>query len=112
MASGSEVPLIVEVGEKLHADGVNVRLVSFPSWELFESQSQDYRDSVLPPSVEKRLAVEAGVSQGWWKWIGDAGDIHAVEKFGKSAPSKVVFEAYGFTVDNILKKARRLLESD
>jgi transketolase len=109
MASGSEVPLIVEVGEKLAADGVNVRLVSFPSWELFENQSQGYRDSVLPPKIRKRLAVEAGVSQGWTKWIGDDGDMHSVDKFGSSAPSKVVFEKYGFTVDNILDKARKLI---
>ncbi|MFX1605265.1 MAG: transketolase family protein, partial [Promethearchaeota archaeon] len=109
MATGSEVPLIVEAGEKLHADGVNVRLVSFPSWELFESQSQQYRDSVLLPDVKNRLAVEAGVSQGWKKWVGDAGNIHSVERFGKSAPVNVVFEAYGFTVDNVIEKARRLL---
>ncbi|MFW9787312.1 MAG: transketolase [Candidatus Thorarchaeota archaeon] len=109
MATGSEVPLIVEAGEKLNAEGVSVRLVSFPSWELFESQSKDYRDSVLLPSISKRLAVEAGVSQGWRKWVGDTGDILSVERFGRSAPSKVVFEAYGFTVENVLKKARNLL---
>ena len=109
MASGSEVELIVEAGEKLSAEGVNVRLVSFPSWELFENQSQEYRDSVLLPEVKKRLAVEAGVSQGWVKWIGDEGDMHSVDKFGSSAPSKVVFENYGFTVDNILDKARKLV---
>ena len=109
IATGSEVWLIVEAGEKLYADGVGVRLVSFPSWELFESQSQEYRDSVLPPNVKTRLAVEAGVSQGWKKWVGDTGVIHAVDKFGKSAPSKVVLEAYGFTVENVLEKARQLL---
>ncbi len=109
MASGSEVPLIVEVGEKLFADGINVRLVSFPSWDLFEKQSQEYRESVFPPKIKKRLAVEAGVSQGWEKWIGDDGDMHSVEKFGSSAPVKVVFENYGFTVDNILAKARKLI---
>jgi transketolase len=110
MASGSEVPLIVEVGEKLFADGISVRLVSLPSWELFEKQSEEYRESVLPRKMTKRLAVEAGVSQGWRKWIGDHGDIHSVEKFGSSAPVKVVFENYGFTVDNILAKARKLIE--
>jgi transketolase len=110
MASGSEVPLIVEVGEKLFADGISVRLVSFPSWELFEKQSPEYRESVFPPHIKKRLAVEAGVSQGWRKWIGDHGDMHSVEKFGSSAPVKIVFENYGFTVDNILAKARKLIE--
>jgi transketolase len=99
----------VEVGEKLSAEGVNVRLVSFPSWELFENQSQEYRNSILPPEIKKRFAVEAGVSQGWVKWIGDEGDMHSVDKFGSSAPSKVVFENYGFTVDNILEKARKLI---
>jgi transketolase len=109
MASGSEVPLIVEVGKKLFAEGVSVRLVSFPSWELFKSQSQEYRNSVLPPRIKKRLAVEAGVSQGWEKWIGDEGEMHSVEKFGSSAPVEVVFEKFGFTVDNILDKARKLI---
>jgi len=111
MATGSEVPLMVEAGEKLHAEGVNVRLVSFPSWELFESQSQEYRDSVLQPSVKNRLAIEAGVAQGWSKWIGDNGSVISVEKFGKSAPSKVIFKAYGFTVENVLEKARELLKT-
>jgi transketolase len=110
MASGSEVQLIVEVAEKLHNEGINVRVVSFPSWKLFESQSKEYRDSVILPEVKTRLAVEAGVSQGWKKWIGDSGDMHSVEKFGRSAPSQVVFDVYGFTVENILKKARKLLE--
>ncbi len=109
MATGSEVSLIVEAGEKLHAEGISVRLVSFPSWELFESQSQEYRDSVLLPNVKTRLVVEAGVSQGWKKWVGDIGDIIAVDKFGKSAPSEAVFKAYGFTVENVLEKARGLL---
>nr|KXH71719.1 MAG: transketolase [Candidatus Thorarchaeota archaeon SMTZ1-45] len=110
MATGSEVPLIVQAGEELYDEGISVRLVSFPSWELFESQNKEYRDSVLLPSVKKRLAVEAGVSQGWKKWVGDDGDIISVDKFGKSAPSKVIFEAYGFTVENILDRARKLLE--
>ncbi|MHA3964901.1 MAG: transketolase [Candidatus Thorarchaeota archaeon SMTZ1-45] len=109
MATGSEVGLIVEAGEKLYADGINVRLISFPSWELFESQSQEYRDSVLPPDITARIAVEAGVSQGWKKWVGDAGSMLTVDKFGKSAPSKIVLEAYGFTVEKVLEKARELL---
>jgi transketolase len=110
MASGSEVPLIVEVGEKLSTEGVSVRIVSFPSWELFQQQSKDYRDSVLPPHIKKRLAVEAGVSQGWEKWIGDEGTMHSVEKFGSSAPVSVVFHNYGFTVDNILNLTKKLIE--
>ncbi len=109
MASGSEVSLIVEAGERLQSDGVGVRLVSFPSWELFEYQSQEYRDSVIIPNVKARLAVEAGVSQGWHKWVGNYGDVLAIDKFGRSAPSEVVFEAYGFTVENVIEKARNLL---
>jgi transketolase len=111
MATGSEVALIVETGKRLYADGVSVRLVSFPSWELFENQTQEYRDSVLPAGIKARLAVEAGVSLGWRKWVGDYGDIHSVDKFGESAPSKVLFQVYGFTVENILEKTRRLLEN-
>ncbi|MHA2603170.1 MAG: transketolase [Candidatus Thorarchaeota archaeon SMTZ1-83] len=110
MATGSEVSLITKAGEKLAQDGVNVRLVSFPSWELFGEQGEDYRNSVLPPDVKARLAVEAGRSQGWERWVGDKGTIMAVEKFGASAPDKVVFEKYGFTVDNVIMHVRALLE--
>ena len=81
-----------------------------PSWELFAAQSQKYRDSVLPPSVPLRLAVEAGVSQGWERYVGDHGDIISVEKFGASAPGPVVMSHYGFSVENVCKRARALLK--
>ncbi|MFX1440255.1 MAG: transketolase [Promethearchaeota archaeon] len=110
MATGSEVSLITKAGEKLSKEGVNVRLISFPSWELFEQQGQDYRNSVLPPEVYARLAVEAGRSQGWERWIGDKGAIMAVETFGASAPNEIVFEKYGFTVENIIKHVKKLIE--
>jgi transketolase len=109
MASGSEVSLIVSAGERLAAEGVNVRLVSFPSWELFEVQDQGYQDSVLLPQVGARLAVEAGVAQGWERWVGDRGAVISVEKFGASAPYQVIFEKYGFTVEHVIARARILL---
>jgi transketolase len=110
MASGSEVQLIVEAGERLAAEGKSVRLVSFPSWELFEAQSQNYKDDVLPKNVNARLAVEAGVSQGWRHWVGDAGDVIAVDRYGASAPGNVVMEKFGFSVENVLARAKALLD--
>jgi transketolase len=109
MASGSEVSLIIEAGVRLASEGVNVRLVSFPSWELFKSQEESYRNLVLPPEIKARLSVEAGVSQGWQQWVGDSGEILSIERFGASAPYKVIFENYGLTVDNIINCARQIL---
>jgi transketolase len=109
IASGSEVSLITEAGARLNDKGVNVRLVSFPSWELFESQEEAYRNQVLPPEIKMRLSVEAGVSQGWQKWVGDMGASISVERFGASAPYKTIFENYGLTVDNIIHQANQLL---
>jgi transketolase len=109
MASGSEVSLIVQAGANLAAEGVNVRLVSFPSWELFEIQDQKYRESVFPVSVKARLAIEAGVAQGWERWVGDHGSIISIERFGASAPYQTIYEHYGLTVENILSHARVLL---
>jgi transketolase len=109
MASGSEVSLITAAGERLAAEGLNVRLVSFPSWELFEAQPQEYRDQVLPADIRERLSVEAAVSQGWEKWVGDQGDCISVERFGASAPYKVIFEHFGLTVDNVIARAHQLM---
>jgi transketolase len=110
MASGSEVSLIVEAGARLAAEGINVRMVSFPSWELFAAQDKEYRDVVLPPQVCARLAVEAGVTQGWEKFTGIDGAVLGLDRFGASAPVKVVFEKLGFTVENVIEKARELLK--
>jgi transketolase len=110
MASGSEVSLIVEAGTRLAAEGINVRMVSFPSWDLFAAQDQAYRDAVLPPQVRARLAVEAGVAQGWEKFTGMDGAVLGLDRFGASAPVKVVFEKLGFTVDHVVEKARELLK--
>lgn len=109
MASGSEVPLIIEAGKKLAEEGINLRVVSFPSWELFAEQEQAYRDTVLPPAVTARLAVEAGVSQGWEKWVGAGGKIIGMDTYGASAPAEILFEKYGFTVENVMLQAKSLL---
>ena len=111
MASGSEVGLIVKAGEELAAEGVNVRLVSFPSWELFRQQDQTYKNSVLSPEVPVRLAVEAGSTFGWKEWVGDKGDTIGLDRFGASAPAKILFEKFGFTVDAVVEKAKGLLSA-
>jgi transketolase len=110
IASGSEVGLIVAAGQELQKQKIPVRLVSMASWELFETQSQEYRNAVLPPSVHARLAVEAGASQGWHRYVGDRGDVIGVDRFGASAPGPVVMRAYGFSVENVCQRAMALLE--
>src|SRR3990172_8377309 len=109
MASGSEVSLIIKAGRILFERGVNVRMVSFPSWDLFKEQPDEYKEMVFPKKLKKRLAVEAGVSQGWEKWIGDEGEIISIEHFGASAPAEIPFQEFGFTVENIIKKANLLV---
>ena len=109
IASGSEVGLIVTAAERLQAQGVAVRCVSMPSWELFDALPQADRDAVLPPSVSARLAVEAGAAQGWHRYVGAAGDVMSVERFGASAPGDVVMREYGFSVDNVCAHAKALL---
>lgn len=109
MASGSEVELIINAGKQLAAEGIPVRLVSFPSWELFKQQDKAYRDSVLLPDVKARVAVEAGTSVGWERWVGLDGGIVAVDHFGASAPNSVLFEKFGFNVENILSVCREVL---
>jgi len=110
MASGSEVGLIVEAGHQLVAHSLAVRLISFPSWELFTAQSQEYRDQVLPETVKARLAVEAGVSMGWERWVGEKGVVIAVDRFGASAPAETVYRELGMTVENIVARALALVE--
>jgi len=108
IATGSEVSLIVAAGQKLTKSEINVRIVSMPSWELFDAQPQSYRDSVFPPSARARLAVEAGVAQGWRKYVGDGGDVIGVDRFGASAPGKIMMREYGFTVENVCEHALKL----
>jgi transketolase len=110
IATGTEVGLALEAGRSLAADGTAVRVVSMPCWELFEQQSQNYRDEVLPPDVRARLSVEAGVALGWKAWVGDAGDSISIEHFGASAPGATVLEQFGYNLDNVVAKASALLE--
>jgi transketolase len=110
MASGSEVHLVMEAQEKLKQESINARVVSFPSWELFEAQSKEYKEKVLPKKVRARLAVEAGSPIGWCKFVTDDGDVLGITKFGESAPGEEVLAEYGFTVDNVVAKAKVLLQ--
>ncbi|MGB6325999.1 MAG: transketolase [Methylocella sp.] len=109
IASGSEVGLIVEARQKLQDQKVLARVVSMPSWELFDAQPQNYRDQVLLPPIHARLAVEAGASQGWHRYVGDRGDVLGVDRFGASAPGDVMMREYGFTVENVCKRTLALL---
>jgi transketolase len=110
IATGSEVWVSLEAARILAADGLKARVVSMPCWELFAAQPGSYRDEVLPPDAETRLAVEAGVAQGWERWVGPRGAIVSIERFGASAPGTTVLEKFGFTSDNVAARARALLE--
>ena len=105
MASGSEVSLVLEAAQKLADEGKGVRVVSFPSWELFEKQDEAYRESVLPKNIQKRLAVEAGATLGWERY---AASVIGIDRFGASAPAKVIFERLGFTVENVVEQSKKL----
>ena len=109
IATGSEVGLILQAAERLQGEGIAVRCVSMPSWELFDALPQAERDAVLPPSVGARLAVELGVAQGWHRYVGNCGDVLGVDRFGASAPAEVLLREYGLTVDNVCKRAKALL---
>ncbi len=111
VASGSEVALAMDAREKLMQQNVPVRVVSMPSWELFEEQPLDYRESVLPPSIPLRLIIEAGSSQGWRQYAGDHGDILSMDRFGASAPGPVLQREFGFTVEHVVKRALDLLKN-
>lgn len=110
MGSGSEVSLIFEAGLRLAAEGINVRMVSIPSWELFEAQPESYRKEVLPDSIAARVAVEAGINMGWAKYIGEGGRVISIDHFGASAPAEVLFEQYGFTIENVIETAMGVLK--
>jgi transketolase len=112
MATGSEVQLILEAQKKLAEENISARVVSMPSWELFLDQPQEYRDEVLPPEITARLAVEAGAPLGWHEWVGDNGDIIGITRFGASAPAKEMFKHYGFTVENVVEKAKKLVKRE
>jgi transketolase len=111
MASGSEVNLVYEAGRRLADEGVSVRVISFPSWELFEEQDEAYRESVLPKAVQARLSVEAASPFGWERYVGLSGKIIGIDHYGASAPYKTIFEHFGFTVDNVYAQAKAVLEA-
>jgi transketolase len=109
ISTGAEVPLTLEAARVLAGEGTAVRVVSMPCMELFEAQSAEYRDTVLPPTVGARLAVEPGASMSWWKWVGTQGDVLGIDRFGASAPGARVLKELGFSVENIAARARALL---
>jgi transketolase len=109
IGSGSEVQLLLKAQEKLEAESVNARVVSMPSWELFDSQPESYKEKVFPKRIRKRLAVEAGSPIGWEKYVTDSGDVLGITTFGKSAPGDELLQVFGFTVENIVTKAKKLL---
>ncbi len=112
IATGSEVSLAMAAqAQLLEKNKIQARVVSMPSWELFDEQPQEYRDKVLVPAIRSRLAIETGVSQGWRRYVGDHGDILAIDRFGASAPGDVMLREYGFTVENVCQKAAALLHS-
>jgi transketolase len=110
IGTGSEVALVVAARQKLAERSVQARVVSMPSWELFDAQPREYRESVLPSSVRLRLAVEAAQPQGWHRYVGDGGDVIGIDRFGASAPGNVVMEKLGFTVSHVVERALALLE--
>ena len=110
LATGSEVSIAVNAREKLAAEGINASVISMPCWELFEKQDQDYKDSVIPPNVKARVGIEAGVEQGWSKWLGDKGIFIGMSSFGASAPAKVCFEKFGITVERVVEAAKKSID--
>jgi transketolase len=109
IATGSEVSLALEAREQLQQDGIPTRVVSMPCTELFDEQTEDYRDEVLPPSITARLAIEAAVRQGWDRYVGPKGDVICLDRFGASAPGDVALKNLGFNVENVLTHARALM---
>ena len=110
MASGSEVELIIQAAETIAKQGVGVRIVSFPSWELFAAQDKDYQQSVLPDNIPARIAVEAGLPMGWERWVGGEGKVIGITRFGASAPYLEIYRQYGLTVENITDTAIAILK--
>ena len=111
MATGSEVAVAMEAAGVLHDEGVQVRVVSMPSWELFAKQDASYREAVLPHAVTARVSVEAGITMGWERWIGAAGSSVGIDHFGASAPAEELFARFGFTSENVAAHVRKVLGS-
>jgi len=109
MASGSEVDIILQAADALDGKGIRARVVSFPSWELFEAQSQTYRDEVLPPQIKARVAIEAGVTQGWHRWVGLEGKVLGLDHFGESAPFQELYKRFGLTPAAVVQAVEKVL---
>ena len=109
LATGSEVSLAVDAQKALASEGINVSVISMPSWDRFEAQSKEYKETILPKQVKKRLGIEMGASLGWHKYVGDEGDVLAIDTFGASAPGEKIIEEYGFTIENVVAKVKTLL---
>jgi transketolase len=109
IATGSEVALAVSAAEALAAEGIAARVVSMPSTDAFDAQDADYRESVLPTAVTARVAIEAGVTETWWRHVGTAGRVVGLDRFGESAPAEVLFEHFGFTTENVVAVAKDVL---
>ena len=110
MGTGSEVHLAIEAARTLEEKGVSARVVSMPSWELFDGQPEAYQSQVLPAAVRARVAVEAGITQGWHRYLGEKGEFVGIDRFGASAPYKTLYEKFGITTDRVVEKALELLE--
>jgi transketolase len=111
IGTGSELTIAEAAGKTLAAEGIRVRVVSMPSWELFDAQPREYRDMVLPPAVRARVAVEAGVRLGWEHYVGEEGAVVGIDHFGASAPYQVLYEKFGITAETVAAAARRLLKT-
>lgn len=109
LATGSEVSLAIEAQKQLAEENISVSVVSMPSWDRFEKQDKEYKQSVIPPTVKKRLAIEMGSSFGWHRYTGDEGDVLAIDRFGASAPGERIMEEFGFTADNVAAKVKNLI---
>jgi transketolase len=112
MASGSEVQLILKGQEELKKNNISARVVSMPSWNLFDQQNDEYKEKVFPKAIRTRLAVEAGSTIGWMKYTTDGGDVIGIDRFGESAPADELFKEFGFTVENVVKKATALVSGN
>ncbi|EMS17587.1 transketolase [Entamoeba histolytica HM-3:IMSS] len=111
MATGTEVDIAINAAEKLHKEGLGVRVVSLPSWELFSQQSDEYRESVLPRKIHARVSVEASSTMGWEKFIGDCGVAVGMHSFGASAPINKLYEKFGITSDKVVEAAHKSIEN-
>lgn len=109
IATGSEVSLSIKAAEKIESEGKNVRVISFPSWEIFEQQADEYKNQIFPKDIKARVSFEMGIALGWQKYVGDSGECLSIESFGASAPDNILYEKYGFTVNNVVDIAMKVM---